>query len=830
MIMRVLPLGGALIVVGLLLCSRFRSTNALPLHLSPWLAFAGFLAAGSVLLKLEFQTNSYSVTLTDIPIVVGLLSMSRLTFVVAAVAGWAVSLLVRTRAPLKIFFNTALLLVEVSLATSVFDLLVTKPKVMGWGTWLCLAVALLASNIASSICVSTLIYFSGDRISIREGLRNIFLGLVNGLMSLSLTIVSLQAIVATPHAAVLVAVVVAVTLLPLRLHTILKRRYDGLLLLHEFTAGLTSSTDLMETLNSVLSATAKVLRAEHVTIALGRNADNIVLSLNGEVSPIPKKGDEIWNAVVENRQAVRLPRKSLAFNGYLAKHDSKDLMSVPLVHGDEVIGVLTVRDRFGDVSSFDKDDLSIFTTMANQTTATLENLRLIDQLRDESAERRHQALHDELTGLPNRANLYQALEERLVQGNLAVVVLDLNRFKEINDTMGHHVGDEVLVQTAHRIRRSVPSSAHVARLGGDEFAVVLVDVRTVEEAIEKLKPIEAAFEKLINVEALSVRIDLSIGIAFAGQHGNDRSTLLRRADIAMYAAKKQRGTSIRQYHESQEQSSKRSLELISALREAIAVDALDVAFQPKADLISGTIIGAEALARWTDATFGRIEPDEFIPLAEQAGLLPQVFRVVLMKSLESCAQWNQRGYRFGVAVNIDAETLLSENFVSYVIDVVERFALDPRSLTIEITERDLVREIDEAKTVIEALRSHGVKFSIDDFGTGYSSLNYLVRLPVDEVKIDRSFVNDVTTSPQRQAIIRAVADIARSLELTTVVEGIEDEQSWDMLASLGCNAAQGYFLSPPMPGVEFTRWLGAKYEPSVGGGLLLSESAKAHGH
>ena len=780
----------------------------LPFHLPVWVAFIGLFLAGSSLLTLEVQSNAFSISLTEIPIVLCLLSMQRIPMLVAGTTGAMLALLFsRRRVPLKLAFNTVMILFEMAIASAIVDGVVRTPELTNWVTWLGLVLALTTASAVSGFAVNVVIVLAGDAASPGQVVRHVFLTVANSAVATTLTLLAVLSLERTLLAAAPLAFLAVVSILPLRRHERLQRRYDGLLLLHEFTAGLTGSTDLTSTLHNVLAETVRVLRAGDASIVLPRDGEPFRVSVAETGGRLPEVGDAVWRRLFDDGQPVRLPRGSDEHDAYLERHGLKDLMGVPLVHADDVIGALIVQDRLGEVSTFDADDLSIFATMGNQTTVTLENLRLIDRLRDESAEREHQALHDELTGLPNRAHLYANLAERLAIGPAAVVMLDLNRFKEINDTLGHHVGDEVLVRTAKRLRDAIPASAMVARLGGDEFAIVLGGVSRASDAIVKLAGVERAFAEPVVLEAMSLRVDASIGIAVAPEHGNDRATLLRHADVAMYAAKQRRGTTIRAYDPSQERSSKRSLEIVGALREAVEAETIDVAFQPKARMVSGAIIGAEALARWNDPVLGNVPPDEFIPLAEQAGLIDALTTVILRRALAACAGWRRRGHLLSVAVNFDSQTLLQAGFALRVFDALAAAGLPPSALTIEITERELVRELDAASTVIDTLRATGVALSIDDFGTGYSSLSYLSHLPVDEVKIDRAFVIDVATSPVHEAIIRAISDIADKLGATTVVEGIEDADSWRLIAGLGCTYAQGYYLARPMPDMAFVEWL-----------------------
>ncbi len=784
----------------------------LPLNIPfGWLLVAFFVAASAPLF-LEVESNSFSLSLSEIPLVLGIMSLQRGPLLAASIGGWLLSQVFnRRRSLLRFIFNAPLTFLECALAVVVFDLFIKEPRIDDATTWAALLAALTAAVLVTTSAVNLVIVVTGDTMSPRQALRHVALGVLNAVMATALVIVFVLVLRQTTAAALPLVLLAGIVILPMRRQAKLQRRYDSLLLLHEFTAGLTTSSDLSATLRSVLEETATVLRAADATIVLPRNGDHVHHRLRPDCGVLPQPGDAIWQAVIGRGESVRLARGSTACGGYLQAHNVKDLMAVPLLHGDDVIGVLVVSERLSDVSTFDDDDVSIFATMANQTTVTLENLRLIDKLRSESADREHQALHDVLTGLPNRLFLYRTLDEALARSaDFAVAMLDLNRFKEVNDTLGHHAGDQVLVETATRLRRGLPSSAFLARLGGDEFAIVLPNAASAKETIEKLQAMEVVFNEPFQLDAMSLRISASIGFALGPKHGSDRATLLRRADIAMYAAKMVRGSAIRCYDSSQEQSSARALELVGELREAIEADALTVVFQPKADLRSGAILGAEALVRWRHERFGEITPGEFIPLAEQAGLIDAITESVLANALRACAHWRRNGLMIGVAVNLDAQTLLADGFADRVLVALARANVPAHMLTLEITERELVHELDEATAVIQSLRKRSVKFSIDDFGTGYSSLSYLKRLPVDELKIDRSFIVNVAHSPQDAAIVRAVTDLAHGLGLRTVVEGIEDQQTWETVAALGCHSGQGFHLTPGLQSDQLLGWARAR--------------------
>jgi predicted signal transduction protein with EAL and GGDEF domain len=353
-------------------------------------------------------------------------------------------------------------------------------------------------------------------------------------------------------------------------------------------------------------------------------------------------------------------------------------------------------------------------------------------------------------------------------------------------------------------------------LGGDEFAVVIDGVGDVDDARSRLSHVELAFVEPVRVEGLGIRIDGSIGAAVVGLHGSDRATLLQRADVAMYAAKAQRRTTVCVYDPGQERASKRSLAIVSALRDAVDEGQLDVAFQPIAGLDERRATGAEALARWHHPVLGRVGPDEFIPIAERAGLTEAITGLVLAKALDACRGWRQAGHGLTVSVNVDGPTLLAPGFTELVLGALRLRGLPAQVLKIEITERELLRELQSANEVVGQLRRAGVSLSIDDFGTGYSSLSYLSHLEVDEVKIDRSFVSEVISSPLQRAIVRAIADIASASGATTVAEGVEDEATWQMMAVLGCRFGQGYHMARPMPLDDLMTWLARTTDPVTG--------------
>jgi diguanylate cyclase (GGDEF)-like protein len=435
----------------------------------------------------------------------------------------------------------------------------------------------------------------------------------------------------------------------------------------------------------------------------------------------------------------------------------------------------------------------------------------VDERKRLAEKLQHQAFHDPLTGLPNRA----LLRERAIQAigeadgemtSTALALIDLDRFKEVNDTLGHHYGDQLLVQVGRRLAAALRTGDTVARLGGDEFAVVLPSINTAEAAIAVAKKLQAACAKPFMLEGLTLDIEASIGVALYPDHANDPEELLRHADIAMYAAK-QNHAGFMLFDHAQDQHSRRRLALLGELRRAIEGHQLLLHYQPKVDAHNGRVLGVEALVRWDHPERGLVLPSEFIPLAEPTGLISPLTHHVLDIALRQCRQWRQAGHELSVAVNVSVRRLLDPEFPAEVATLLDRYQVPARQLVLEITESTIMVDPTHAVQVLGGLNGMGVQLSIDDFGTGYSSMAYLKNLPVHELKVDRSFVSQMTTSTSDTMIVRSTVDLGRSLGLRVVAEGVEDSKTWQKLKALGCDAVQGYYISRPIVADELTSWL-----------------------
>jgi diguanylate cyclase (GGDEF)-like protein len=427
------------------------------------------------------------------------------------------------------------------------------------------------------------------------------------------------------------------------------------------------------------------------------------------------------------------------------------------------------------------------------------------------ADLRRQATTDDLTGLPNRRALFARGHARLLEPQVrrqALLLLDLDKFKEVNDSLGHHAGDLLLIQVGARLREHLRAGDVLARLGGDEFAVLLQDAGH-DEAVDVAVKLRAALAEPFALEDIMLHSSVSIGIALFPDDGPDLSSLLRKADIAMYKAKAA-GNGHHAYSGIHDADGATRLQTVEELRTALADDQLVMHYQPKIDLDTGDVHAVEALVRWNHPTRGLLYPEAFLNLVEEFGLMPTLTRVVLALALDQAAAWRAQGQRLSVAVNLSASSLADSDLPQQVASMLAARGVSPHNLQLEITEEFLMADRDRARSILTRLRSSGVQISVDDYGTGYSSLSYLRDLPIDELKLDGSFIFPMADDAHAAALVASTIDLAHSLDLRMVAEGVETEVAYTELARLGCDQAQGYFMSRPLPAAELDHWLNTR--------------------
>ena len=469
-----------------------------------------------------------------------------------------------------------------------------------------------------------------------------------------------------------------------------------------------------------------------------------------------------------------------------------------------------------------RDDPALVPLLALPVAAVYRSSRI-------ALAREHLALHDALTGLPNRtvflSRLSAAVDEAARHGTqVAVLLIDLDRFKEVNDRLGHHVGDLLLQAIGPVLKSGFAPTVTVARMGGDEFALCVPAVDGTDEAVRIAKGAISKLTMPFAIDSNTIDIGASIGIALYPSHGEDVSTVMQRADIAMYVAKEARG-GYEVYTEARDPNRRQRISSPAELRRATELGQLVLHFQPKADVRTGEPKGVEALVRWNHPTLGLVGPAEFIPMAERAGLMGPLTTFVLARSLEETRRWLNMGFALRLAVNLSVQSLYDDTFPAVVAGLLQRSNIPASNLVLDVTESTIMADPRRAQRVLAELAALGVTLAIDDFGTGYSSLAYLKQLPVSELKIDTSFVLGMATDSDDAIIVHSAIDLGQKFGLQVVAEGVESARVWGLLGRLGCDLAQGSYVCPPLPAEELTGWLLAKATISANEAAAASAAA-----
>jgi diguanylate cyclase (GGDEF)-like protein len=587
-----------------------------------------------------------------------------------------------------------------------------------------------------------------------------------------------------------------------------RQAFGRLETLYGFTSELERSKDEATTVGSVLRQARQLLKAdlaeltfvtepawtERTTLAPGEGVPVTTVVPGGSVEVAAAAGGRVLLADQPADGGLRR---------MMLDRQLHDAMVAPLRIDGETRGTLLVAKQGPDRAPFTVEDLRLLETVANHAAVSIQNNRLLDRLRRDSR-------HDVLTGLANRTRFNELIEAAALElpRPSAIMLIDLDRFKEINDTLGHHHGDLLLREVANRLCQQIGEKGMVARFGGDEFGVLLPGSGS-GDAAQVAVTLLSALERPFTVGELNLEVTASIGVALLPQHGDEPVKLLQRADVAMYAAKEAHsGWEV--YAADRDHYSPRRLSLAGELRQAIDDGQMEVHYQPKAHLYSGRITGVEALLRWRHPVEGLLPPDDFIPIAEHGGLIRPLTLLVLRDAATQCRRLSHLTNDFGVAINLSVRAVLDVNLPDEVSAVLTEFDLAPKALTVEITESSVMADPSRTIGVLGRLSALGVSIAIDDFGTGYSSLSYLKRLPVDEIKIDRSFVAGMMVDDNDAVIVRSTIELARSLGLRVVAEGVEDHATWSRLSALGCDLAQGFYLSPPVAAAELPALLQAE--------------------
>jgi diguanylate cyclase (GGDEF)-like protein len=789
----------------------------------PWVLWAGaFAASEALVVHWQWKREAHSFSMTDLVLGAGLYLAAPSQVVSALVVGQgAVLLLHRRQTGVKLAFNVVEYGLSASLAVLVFPALsaVTGTEL----NWLAAMAAVLVATVTADLCVFAVISLLESRADLRRLLELFALSLPFTLGSGAVGLLLARTVVTDRAALVLLALPALLIVVSYRAYTKSRDAQENMRLLHDVTSLLHSSGDSHEALGDFLTSIRSAFRAETAELVLlGGSSDGTTVSRSheNEAPVVMAQTDdaEEYSRVLRLATAASGTLRTRANNGrsrggqldsYAAQRGFKDAMVAVLRTEDRVHGLLLIAGRHGDVSTFSGSDVALLETFARHVATSLERGRLEETLRqvtDLKEQLRHQALHDALTGLPNRTLFLDRTRQAVELAGRshvwpAVLYVDLDGFKPVNDTYGHDAGDQLLRTVASRIRGCLRPADTAARLGGDEFAVLLngpIDQQGVSRVMARIRsqldvPVDLGDGRIATV-------GMSVGVALGEEGIDDADALIRQADIAMYAAKRSGGNDFLFYERSMGDPKMGRKDAEAELAAAIRAGEMRVVYQPLMEMSTGRPIGAEALVRWQHPD-GLRTPDQFIGLAEDSGLITELGVFVLRDACRQAARWVRSvstDTELLVTVNLSARQLADPQIVQEVSDALDEAGLEARRLVLEITETVLMQDRDAAASTLWQLKALGVRIAIDDFGTGYSSLAYLRRFPIDMLKVAREFVDGLGRDANDDAITRAIVDLAGTLGLLTIAEGIETTQQQEHVAALGCDLAQGYLYSRPV--------------------------------
>ncbi|MET9297793.1 bifunctional diguanylate cyclase/phosphodiesterase [Micromonospora aurantiaca] len=783
------------------------------------LAFVFFVVMAGIsfaVLNVYVRRQSVGVTLTEVPLIVALYFLPPLSVVLIytlSVLIWSAS---HRFGAAKLWFNVAKAAAATSLAGLV--LLALPPlKNVGPGTWGSLFLAVCVVTLVSLVSVVGVHVLLQGWQAGRDALRSMPTALLTAAINVAIGLLVLIALKTTWWSALLLAALFSGLVLVYRSYSQFFRQHRTLAGMYELTRLLASGTE-RSLADILLDRVRALMQAEYATLwlpAQGRHPEVLLTARVDtpgllDLAPTP----------ASLRQQVRKKGRTLSIGRWLGGDPAlrqaageervKDAIVVPLRSGQAVIGTLEVTNRLSDIGHFAPGDIPVFETVAAHAAVALENSRLVDRLR-------HDADHDALTGLPNRRRLTSSVAEavkiRAPGEVVALLLFDVDRLRQVNESLGHAAGDKVLMEVAERLRVCAPSSALVGRAGGDEFLVTL-RLESTEAALELAAQLREQIRDEMVFDSLTLDVDTVVGVAVHPDHGSDAVALLQRVDLAATAAKSVPG-SVQLYSPALESRSLRRLGLAGDLQRALDEGELEVYFQPKVTLRDRRLVGVECLARWEHPAHGSVAPDDFVAVAEHTGQLGRLTEFVLRESLRRSRDWSHGEQPLSVAVNLAARTLTDQHFPALVRDLLAEYGVPPQRLTLEVTEAGVLDGTERPIPTLRSLRDLGVRLSVDDFGTGNSSLAQLRRLPVHEVKVDRSFVQGMATDPGDLAIVNAVVTLSQQFGLAVVAEGVESELTLELLQDIGCEIGQGFLFSRPLPYERLEAWFGAQVDPET---------------
>jgi len=813
---------GALLAIGLgLWLGALRTLAPAPamgLGIPWWAVALIFYLAESYVVHVHFRREAHTLSLNELGLVAGLLLLSPGSLLLAQVVGGGAALAInRRQRPVKLAFNLAQFTVTTAVAVVVFRALGRFGEPFGPVGWGAAIGATVVASLLGILLVTFVIAIAQGEWTIRQLPATVAISVVATVATSSLALVAVELARVDPRAFVLLLAPAAIVVLAFRALMEQRRRHEHLEFLYESMQRTQGEPEFGLAIGQLLIAVRRLVRAEYAEIFLfptdsqqglrsTLGAHGEMLMQPGEVTPI----DRLLVTLTEEGNQTLLvpsPRTGHPLDDYLGARNLPDAMIAILRTEDEPFGFLLVGDRSGDVDTFGHEDATLLETFAGHASVLIENGRLerslaeVTELKDEL---RHQAFHDTLTGLPNRAYFAERVEAAssrpCVDGLVpAVLFLDLDDFKAVNDSRGHSIGDELLIEVGRRIGTCLRPGDTPARLGGDEFAVLLGPT-TREGAETVVERILASLAKPYNLDGRETYVHASVGIALASA-GQSTEELLLNADVAMYAAKAAGKSRFAHYESGLHERVRRRHEFALELEHAVGRGEIYTVFQPIVSLRTGRVVSCEALARWDRGDLGVVLPGEFVSVAEEIGVMPLIGREVMRQACRAAKAWqeaNPEDAEIGVTVNLSPSQLGNDRLADEVARTLLEARLESRLVTLEITESDAMRDSDLALDRLFELRSLGVRLALDDFGTGHSSLARLDALPLNVLKIAKPFVDRLLDARPDTSFVDAFVRLAYSLDMECVAEGIESQMQVPRLLDRGCGLGQGFYFAQPM--------------------------------
>jgi diguanylate cyclase (GGDEF)-like protein len=793
----------------------------------------GFFISELTVVHLRFRRDAHSFSMSEIPLVIGFFLVAPVELVIGQLVANAFVLTFNRRQPLiKLAFNLAQFALQTALAIAAFRAVVAVADPLGPAGWIGALAATITALTIADILINMAIRMTGGTLNNRDILEVYGLSALAATLNTGLAIIGITLLIRAPSAAVVAFVPPIVMFMGYRAYVTQRHERTRLKALYDATRDLHQSPQIESALVAAARHACAMFEVEFAEILVfptgpTGNAFRTAVGPGDRLEmmvPLDLSTEHpIWKEVFPSRSGVLL-----ADGANLAREHGPvitDYIAAPLTGNDDVLGVFLVANKLGNVSALTEDDLAILMTLAGQVSVSLQNGRLEDSLAaltELKEELRYQALHDSLTLLANRA-LFREKVERALESHkdkirfIAVLFLDLDDFKVINDSLGHAAGDQMLIAVAGRLQGACRPGDLVARLGGDEFAVLVEGITESAEALAVADRITEKLTAVFSLEGKKVSTRASIGIAFAEQ-GEDPDQLLRNADAAMYAAKRNGKGAWQVFESSMHTEVRTRLELRHDLKEALAQEDLAVSYQPIVDMRSGQIVAVESLVRWNHPERGDIPPSQFIPFAEETGLIGPIGRWVLREACHQARAWERINpkseYPIRVAVNLSPAQLTDDGLVDQVRSTLLEEGVPADLLIFEITETVMMQT---SIRKLKELRELGVQLAIDDFGTGYSSLSYLDRLPVDIVKVDKSFTARLGFANEVPQLVKTVVQLGEALGLETIVEGIESIEQFEQIKELGCLHGQGFLFAEPLS----SKAIGALLKVESDGGVVF---------